>query len=229
METKDIRLECIFPTSKYTLRHSIDKNSEIAKEERYKIINTRKLSSAHMYDGGIIYPVVEIVEVHCFNCLAKQYCQTENCTNMKGRCRICLSTQDICFECMEAESGYEKCCKVCAPCKTCCKVSSRYYSEPPYVYQPCPKRECSLCEEPVCNENIHKILDCQYADEPRIHELREYFIFLRNQILELKLKVLEVENVADRGVQCGEYAEREIDRLENRFSAYGYGASSSYY
>lgn len=84
METKDIELRCIFPKSKYSLCHSIDKNSDIAKKERYEIINTRQISSMHMYDGKIVYHIVEIVEVYCFNCLTEQFCQTENCTNMKA-------------------------------------------------------------------------------------------------------------------------------------------------
>ena len=113
---------------------------------------------------------------------------------------------------MEKESGYERCCKDCTPCKTCFAI---YPQGPDH----CQLRECASCSKLVCCEKIHQILDCKTCEAPSIHDLKDYFVFLRDQLLELKLQMLEVENTALRSRNIAEYAERGVDYLENKMDS----------
>ena len=209
--------------------HDIDKNSECAKEERYTITSTHVESSQYISSGGRIGSrQIEIIKVYCFDCLIKEYCQRENCTNGTGTCKICESKQDICSECMEKDTGYARCCKDCAPCKTCLTIYPKYPQDPDHDQEQCQLRECSSCQELVCREDVHKILDCNNCEAPNIHELKDYLVLLRDQFLELKLHLLKVENVAHHGKQAGDYAERVVEQLENKLDSFPSRYSSSY-
>ena len=131
-------------------------------------------------------------------------------------CRICGEKSDICFDCIN--SVYKRCCKNCTPCNSCFEIHphSGFYS----CYEeelPEPREvPCSLCEKLVCSEKIHQLLDCELSSGvPDIREVTDCLIFFRKQILELKLHLLEVENVSYSAEQTAEYAENNTSRLES--------------
>ncbi len=222
-QEKETILRCTFRENVCRRYHDIDKNSDCAKEERYTILSTRTESSECVgCDGITVFGQIEIIKVYCFDCVVKEYCQGENCTNYTGTCRICESKQDVCLVCMEKDTGYVRCCKDCTPCKTCFTIYPKYPQDPDYdqCEEQCQLRECSSCHKLVCREDVHKILDCNNCETPDIHELKDYFIFLRDQILELKLHVLEIENIAHRGKQAADCAEIGVDRLSNILNSF---------
>ncbi len=216
-----VKLLCTYisdTTDEYRGEHDINENSECAKETRYIIkSNIRQTQNIIDSDGSCKREEYELFKVHCFDCLIKKYCESENCTNGIRKCRVCGHELNFCFDCND--SGYEQCCTNCIPCSSCFRIHSLaendFFISSGGGKLDLKQRPCSSCQQLICSEKIHRILDCNNCEAPDIHELKDYFLFLRRQIFELKIDLLETRIISDSAKQTASHAERNLSRLES--------------
>lgn len=125
----------------------------------------------------------------------------------------------MCFDCLKEATKYEECCEKCVPCDSCFQIHSQSLDSQ-YLQEEIPiapqQDPCSLCKKLVCSERIHQILDCELAEEPTIYELKEYFLFLRKEILELKVHLFKVKNLAEDGKKDAYYATKDAEHVEHK-------------
>jgi hypothetical protein len=150
--------------------HHLYPNDSCIKESRYFVDSEEK-----GYNNSTN------VKVQCFDCLAKEYCRTENCTNKKSKCECC-KTSDLCSDCGDIQEttdtdfggGYPfHMCKQCRPCKFCTRTFHKIEAQ-----------QCPTCGKMTCNIQMHALLDC--GDIANIEKLKDCIRFLLKEIVILR-------------------------------------------